>query len=202
MPSWFFLAFVLVACTKPSVPTHIHTELSKNFSVQTTRTDSFISQNEVHSQVIVTVLSNTGRDTLLSTTFRSESLFSDAFVDCNAVRSYSTGHQQYKDAPDNDFGDIVVADLNFDGTDDIAIKRDSGGNSGPTYNYYLSKDGQLLFDEYLSHVMEFFPDEIAPSNRTLVTQVHLSALEESRMTYLLNEEGNTWERIDHSIVPY
>ncbi len=182
--------------------TCFHTGLSKSFRIQTTRLKQSATSSDPHSVVFVTIINTDGTDTLLSTAIRSWNLFSDAYVDCNAVRSYSTGHQQYKDAPDNDFGDIVVADLNFDGADDIAIKRDSGGNSGPTYDYYLSKDGQLLFDEYLSHVMEFFPDEIVPSNRTLVTQVHLSALEESRMTYLLNEEGNTWERIDHSFVPY
>jgi hypothetical protein len=40
---------------------------------------------------------------------------SDAsYSDCNNVRSYITGVNKYDIAEDNDYGDIIVADFNFD----------------------------------------------------------------------------------------
>jgi len=62
--------------------------------------------------------------------------------DCIA-RSYSTGHNMEAESVDGFFGDIVVADLNFDGKEDIAVARGFGYTM--FYNFYLQNDKSNLF---------------------------------------------------------
>jgi hypothetical protein len=57
---------------------------------------------------------------------------------CGAVRSYETGKNAHKAVVDNDYGDLVVADINFDGLADVVLKTDGGGNGGPYYTFYTS----------------------------------------------------------------
>lgn len=123
--------------------------------------------------------------------------FADAFSKCNHVRSYSTGINKLKVPEDNDFGDLVIADLNFDGKEDFALKKDSGGNGGPVYDFYMqAKDGKFYLDSFLTNQMEFFPD-IKKSKRTLVTLVHANAYQMGEQTYRLDSKTNTWKMIRH-----
>ncbi|RZK32962.1 MAG: hypothetical protein EOO57_14255, partial [Hymenobacter sp.] len=90
--------------------------------------------------------------------FTATHLFSTAYSNCGAVRSYSSGQNQQVAVEDNDYGDLVVADFNFDGRDDFATKLDSGGNGGPLYSFYLQKpSGQFELSTFLTEEMQFFP---------------------------------------------
>lgn len=134
-------------------------------------------------------------------TFHSEWMFKADFADSKTVRSYSTKYNLKAKAVDNDFGDLVIADLNFDGREDIAIKKDSGGNGGPLYNFYLQdKTGTFIIDSFLTGSVEFFPSKIDYKEKTLITLVHANAYELSETTFKLKD--GKWEKITHRFVSY
>ena len=81
----------------------------------------------------------------------------DIFSNRSSVRSYSTGFNADSIASDNYFGDIVVADFNFDNKDDLAVFQYCGGNSGPTYQYYIqNSDSTFSIENYLTDTMRYF----------------------------------------------
>jgi hypothetical protein len=83
--------------------------------------------------------------------------------------------------------------LNFDGKEDIAIKREEGGNGGPIYNFYIqSKNKQFILDKYLSNEMLYFPDYIDGKEKTLHVYVRIDSLSEEGITYLYSDVSKTW----------
>jgi len=126
----------------------------------------------------------------------SEYIFGDAFSDCGNVRSFSTHVNQDSVALDNDYGDIVIADFNFDRKDDFAIKNNSGGNGGPEYRFYIrDANGEFIFDKFLSEKMIYFPVRINNANRTLTTLVHANARQLTETKYKLNPETRKWKMV-------
>ncbi len=102
---------------------------------------------------------------------------------------------------DNDFGDLVVADLNFDSREDFAMIKDSGGNGGPVYNFYIQNEsGEFILDKFLTEKMEFFPTRIVKSNRTLITKVHANVCQVGEHTYQLDVKLNKWKQIKHRFI--
>ncbi len=94
---------------------------------------------------------------------------------------------------DNYYGDLIIADFNFDDKEDIAVIKDSGGSSGALYNYYIqNKDGKFLFDKFLSIKMESFPTVFNAKTRTLTTLVLAGANRVAKTTYRLNTTTNRW----------
>lgn len=87
--------------------------------------------------VTVLLQSKIGRKTIQTIKYKADFLSGDVFTDPNFTRSYSTEKNKKVEVSDYDFGDLVIADLNFDGRDDLAIKHDSGENGGPFYNFYI-----------------------------------------------------------------
>jgi hypothetical protein len=119
-------------------------------------------------------------------------LKSKSFKECENNKYYSTN--EHLESNENDFGDLIVADLNFDGMEDIAIKREEGGNGGPLYNFYIqSKNQQFILDKYLSTEMSYFPDFIDPKEKTLHVHVRVNSLTEEGITYSYIEKGKTWK---------
>ena len=124
-----------------------------------------------------------------------------SFVNCNNVRSYTTGINLNTEVVDNDFGDLIVADFNFDNKEDFAVKREEGGNGGPLYNYYLqTSPNTFKLDKFLSETMIFFPKEISKSNRTLITLVHASAVSVCETIYKFDSSTNKWKEIGRRII--
>jgi hypothetical protein len=129
-------------------------------------------------------------------------LANDAFSKCNAVRSYVTGTNQQAQVVDNDYGDLVVADFNFDGHDDFAVKLDSGGNGGPLYNFYLQKpSGQFALSSFLTEEMQFFPKRFDASRHTLTIVVHANYKQMRETTYQVNTQTDAWRQIRQRLVP-
>jgi hypothetical protein len=96
----------------------------------------------------------------------------DIFSECEAVRSYATGKHANEDVADNYWGDLIVADVNFDGREDLAVAEDSR-NTGTTYGFYIqSSAGTFIRDRYLSD--GFFPYKIDRKNKTLTTSTAAS----------------------------
>jgi len=132
---------------------------------------------------------------------RAGVLYDTSFTDHSKSMSYRTGFNINRQIVDNDHGDIIVADLNFDGKDDLAIKWEEGGNGGPLYNYYLQdKNGKFIIDDFLSKEMIFFPMEINAKKQTLTTLVHASAYSVSETVYKLDPGSGKWKQISHRFI--
>lgn len=176
--------------------TCIHTQLSKQFDVQSQK-----KQVDDSSIITITIIDKQKRITRQKISYKTSFLLDNAFKKCGSVRSYATGENINMPILDCDFGDIVIADFNFDNNDDLAIKYDSGGNAGPIYRFYIQKEGQLILDKFLSDKMQFFPSSINKNSRTLTTLLHASAYELGETTYKFDSEKRQWEITSHRLVP-
>src|ERR1700722_5654977 len=68
----------------------------------------------------------------------------DAFKSSKNSRSYITGSGRNVPVEDFDFGDLIIADLNFDGNEDIAVKTGLSADAGPYYTFYTQgNDGRF-----------------------------------------------------------
>jgi len=116
------------------------------------------------------------------------------FTDCTKYRSYTTGVNRDNQVMDWDYGDIIVADFNFDGAEDLAVKKEQGSNSGPRYNYYI-KGNKGLFkkDTFLSDTMEYFPSEFIGHQKKLIGRVRANTYEYNETTYQYNNETKNWK---------
>ena len=131
----------------------------------------------------------------------SSEFYYDAFSKCDNVRSYTTNFNRDSIALDNDYGDIVVADFNFDNKDDFAIKNNSGGNGGPEYRFYIQDlSGKFIFDEFLSTKMIFFPIHINVTNQTLTTIVHANALQSTETKFKVNLNNQKWKIVKSKLI--
>ena len=152
------------------------------------------------SIVNVTIIDKFNQKQLDTINFHSTYFFESVFNSNENVRSYSTKKNIYKDVHDNDYGDIIIADFNFDSKDDIAIKSNSGGNGGPDYNFYLQGlNKHFYLDGFLTDSMGYFPDEINEKNKTLVTLAHANVMEQCKTTYKLT---NRWKKIKQEFIGY
>lgn len=104
------------------------------------------------------------------------------YDNCNS-RSFITGHNEKAPVIDGDYGDIVVADFNFDGKEDFAIKVNMGGNAGPYYFYYVFKDDNFILDKTLSGQLMLFPDVIDNKNKQLLIEWNTEGYYFKRRTF-------------------
>ncbi len=129
-------------------------------------------------------------------------LYETAYQKCNAVRSYIT--EQGDDdltSDEGENGDLIVVDLNFDGREDIAVKSDSGGASGPGYAFYLQDDkGHFIKDKYLSEEMYYFPWEINTKKKTLTTNVMATYTQVHRSVFKYEPATKQWKCIKNVFV--
>lgn len=96
---------------------------------------------------------------------------------------------------ENDCGDLIVADLNFDGREDLALKREEGGNGGPLYNYYLQTPSRnFIFDEYLTNEMSYFPDYIDNKGKSLHVNVRANSSTKEGVNYHYDKFNNVWSK--------
>jgi hypothetical protein len=177
--------------------TCMHFDLSNQFNIRT----EFKRIKDDSCIVIIAIKDKDSNITKESIKYSSSYLFDKVFKDCKSARSYQTHVNDTFKVVDNDFGDLIVADFNFDGLDDIAMIKDSGGNGGPIYNFYTQgKNRRFYFDKFLSNKMEFFPMKINIDDKTLVTYVHAGVCGLSEMIYLYNSQTNSWMRKSHKII--
>ncbi|MFN8368635.1 MAG: hypothetical protein U0Y96_15475 [Candidatus Kapaibacterium sp.] len=82
-------------------------------------------------------------------------------------RSYTTGKNIKKQITDNYCGEIVVADLNFDGLEDFATPVDCGASNGSHYQFYIqNQQHEFVSNKYLTEEVMWFPEKINDSLKT------------------------------------
>lgn len=163
----------------------------------------FSKSHELHDSCTLSILikdKNSDR-TLDSISMNSLFYFGDIFFNCDSMTSYSTKFNSNRQVVDNYFGDIVVADLNFDNKDDIAVINDSGGNGGPFYSYFIQTNNRTFsLDKFLTDSVIYFPNKIDKSTREIVTLVHAGACCVGKHIYHLDKTTNCWRETSHKIL--
>jgi hypothetical protein len=181
--------------------TCIHDDLSRTLRIETCAQrkpgDSIIAHD---CPVKVTIIDKASKKPLQVISFMATSLYDRSFSKCSWVRSYSTGKNRNAEVLDTDFGDIVVADFNFDSSEDIAIKS-YDEMSGTYYRFYLQgKDGLFKLDTFLTDSMSLVPTYFNKTKRTLTTYQHAGA-RDAEMVYRLDRRTNKWGMTRHRFIP-
>ncbi|MEN2402174.1 hypothetical protein GKZ90_0020460 [Flavobacterium sp. MC2016-06] len=177
----------------------LHKNLSKSFNYNVK-----VARMETNScKIKVDIIEKESNRHLQTINIDSEFIFEEDFKKCSTVRSYISGFNKNKEDIDNDYGDFIVADFNFDGKEDFAVKTDSGGNGGPNYTYYIQNE-KLKFelDQFLTETVRFFPSSFDKTKKTLSTFVHASASSSSESIYGYNSKTKKWKFIKESIVKF
>lgn len=121
------------------------------------------------------------------------------FENCDNVRSFTTGVNTEKEVIDNEHGDFIIADFNFDNLDDLAIAVDFGGNGGTIYSFYLQETNEKFrLDQYLSETMQRFPVAFDRKKKTLTTSVHANAYGNTETIYQF--KNGQWKIIHQKFV--
>src|SRR5947208_2701850 len=111
--------------------TCLHKDLSYELDFRTQIKRIKTAEEVFDSCLVKIMITDKSGHVIQTIQLKSMDLFEGAFKNCNAIRSFTTGKNVKEEALDNDYGDVIVADLNFDSKEDIAIKNASGGNGGP-----------------------------------------------------------------------
>ncbi len=183
--------------------TCVHKDISKQFNFKTNLT-RIKTKNLFDSCIVkITIIKKETNKPVQTIKIISDYFFEGVYTDCNAYRSYITLKNLNIEPMDNDFGDIIIADFNFDNKEDVALKKDSGGNGGPDYNYYLQDStGKFKLNKYLTNNMGYFPIYINRKSKTLTTLVHANVKEQCKSTYKLDSSTNKWKKISKTFVAY
>lgn len=198
MKGIYITAIVIVACfTSSQAQKCVYANLSYkfNFELIVKRTlDTNVNYQRI-SAITLKILNKKDR-LLQKINISSGYLFETAFKSDSSSRSYVTGKNRTMEVSDYDFGDLIIADLNFDGKEDIAIKFDSGGNGGPNYAFYMQDTaGHFIRDNFLTDTVRSFPRYINLKRKTITTQIHANVDQEGQKTFKYNSNRKRWRLI-------
>ena len=151
-------------------------------------------------QIAIKITDKENPKSIQTLAIECEGFYLDSFDDCKNVKSYSTKiNSELPTGDENDSGNFIVADFNFDGLEDFAIKSDPGGNGGPLYVYFLqAEDRKFYKSKYLSDTVQFFPIEINPAKKTITTFLHANAYQKNRRIFKYNQKAKKWKLIQSS----
>ena len=168
--------------------------MSNKFDIKTT-IQRFKKNDFPDSCIITAFITSKSNLEIQKIIITSDYLLGDSsFILCNNVRSYITNKNVNVEVVDNDYGDLIVADFNFDGCDDFAIKREEGGNGGPLYNFYIQDENGFHLDDFLSNSVIFFPTYFDKNKKTLTTLVHANAYQLRETIYKLRKKKNNKDK--------
>lgn len=149
----------------------------------------------------VEIIDKSSKTMVDSFSIMSSFIYSFMFLSCDSMTSYTTKFMEDREIVDNYYGDIVVADFNFDGFDDIAVINDGGGNGGPLYSFYLqNNDKKFIKDDFLTDSVSFFPSKFNSKDKTLTTYVHAGVCGLGEHIYKLDKYRNNWTERSHRII--
>lgn len=179
-----------------------HKNLSAGFDIAV-YVQKYIDTTEGHvsSKVKLLLSDKKSKITFDSIELSSAFYYGTIFQDCKNVMSYSTAFNKNRKTVDNNYGDIVIADLNFDNREDIAVINDMGGNGGPLYSFFIQDtDRTFSKDVFLTDSMEFFPSKINKAAKTLTTYVHAGVCGSGEHIYRFDSGQKSWKEISHTII--
>lgn len=173
--------------------TCIHKNLSKNFDFKI----SLVGKNTDSLKILATITQKSHPLKIQNLEIKTDGFYFDSYNNCDKVRSYSTKiNDNLPSGDENDSGNLIVADFNFDGLEDFAVKNDPGGNGGPVYAYFLqAEDKKFYKNSYLSDRVQFFPIKIDSIKKTMTTLVHASAYQKNRRIFKYNQKTKKWKLI-------
>lgn len=187
-----FLAFYALAHAQ----TCTQTALSKKFDFKITRVITATkdgAEDHMYSKIIVLIFNKNKKTAIQRIVIDADYLAEAVYQDCNNVRSYTTGKNKDIEVVDSDFGDLIIADLNFDGKEDLAIKRESGGAVGPFYEFYIQNEKNTFTkDTYLTEKMSSFPSDIDWKEKTLTTNIFATYYSSHQTVYKYNTVTKKW----------
>lgn len=171
-----------------------HQTLSTQFDISIELKQNVVKNSALDSSYIKIVVYEKNSDHIIQVIRENRQWMWDSeYGKCENVRSYQTGYNAQKQVLDSDFGDLVIADLNFDGLDDFAFVYDSGFNSGPLYHFYIQlPNHQFIRQVFLSEQMGHFPLIIDSTNQQLIIRTHANAYQVGERTYQYNEKKQSW----------
>lgn len=179
--------------------TCVHNDLSKALTIVTTAKRVHQDQSFDSARITIRIIDKSSRRLLQEISLISSELYAEDYTHCRLVRSYSTGKDARKIVIDNDYGDIIVADLNFDSREDLAVKTENN-NGGTDYTFYTqTKDKKFVLDRYLTDSVYSFPWKINRSKRTLTTMVS-AGVRDALTTYHLDSRTNSWTRVKRRVI--
>lgn|GEM_PF-1347229 len=110
-------------------------------------------------------------------------------------RSFITGkNANYKDI-DNYCGEIVVADLNFDGLEDFATPVDQGADNGPHYAFYIQdKNNRFILNSYLTEKVIWFPEKFNDSLMTMTSVIPCTIYGLKHITHQYDTISKNWKK--------
>lgn len=127
--------------------------------------------------------------------------FMDLGYSLRRSRSYVTGKNKDYTVFDNYCGEIVVADLNFDGLEDFATPVDHGADNGAQYAFYIQDTHhRFKLSWYLTKEVTWFPTEIVDSLMFFTTIVPCGAFGTMHHKIQYDTLSQRWKMIDHYII--
>lgn len=142
----------------------------------------------------VKIVNKNSNDLVDSLHVFSDYYFDEVMQNCLTAVSYTNSFNLDFNIQDNYFGDIIVCDLNFDGLEDLAVIRNSGGNGGSEYNFYIQSESNKFYrNDFLSDTMRFFPSKINKKNQTITTLSHAGACCLSKRVFQSKNNSTGWE---------
>ena len=168
-------------------------KISKKYDFEITK-KSLDEKDLGKTEITILVTKKGGKSKAQIIKFESEFLAKSSFKNClNNFLNFS-GRRSKLDSIENDFGDLIVTDLNFDGKEDLAVKREEGGNGGPIYYFYIQTENEkFIVSDYLTNEMMFFPIDFEPDTKTLRTYVRVNSSQEESIFYQYSESEKTWK---------
>ena len=171
-----------------------YTNLSQQFDISIEKKVNATGNPDFDSTYLKVQIFEKGTDSVIQIVRKNHYwLWDDEFFDCNNARSYSTNVHRPGPIVDWDPGDIVVADLNFDGLDDFGFINDSGGNGGPYYLFYLQREnGSFYRNLYLCDSLGHFPEKFDSETKRITFTARVSCCSVCKIVYQYVPSGEFW----------
>ncbi len=127
--------------------------------------------------------------------------FHEFEISLKLSRSYVTGINANYNDMDNYCGEIVVADLNFDGLEDFATPINSGADNGPHYAFYIqNRNNRFVYNRYLTENLIWFPEKINDSLMSFTSSVSCSVYGTCYQTFKYDTILTKWKKIKNYLI--
>lgn len=163
-----------------------------NYKIKINKLANDSNESEI-TRIAILIYMKNSNDLVDSLSTESENLLLGVFEECNDVRSYFTAKNTSSEVRDNNYGDLIIEDFNFDNLEDIAIIYENGSYSGSRYLFFIqSAKGRFIKNEYLSSKVQFYPSKMNRKKMTLSTNSVTSKCTITEWTYQYNTRKSLW----------